>query len=84
MKPWPVQDAKAHFSEFLQACLTEGPQLVTKRGQEAAILVPVGQWRQLQTLAAPTLKQVLLDPATPGVLATVPRGRARSRKPVAL
>ena len=84
MKPWPVQDAKAHFSEFLQACLTQGPQMVTKRGQEAAILVPVGQWRQLQALAAPSLKQVLLDPAGPAALVTVARGRARARKPVAL
>ena len=31
MKSWAVQDAKAHFSEFLQASLSEGPQLVTRR-----------------------------------------------------
>ena len=30
MHTWPVQDAKARFSEFLTACLTEGPQLVLK------------------------------------------------------
>jgi hypothetical protein len=32
MHAWPVQDTKARFSEFLEACLTTGPQMVTKRG----------------------------------------------------
>ncbi len=27
MHTWPVQDAKARFSEFLDACLLEGPSL---------------------------------------------------------
>ena len=40
MKTWPVQDAKARFSEFLEACITDGPQIVTKRGAAAAVLVP--------------------------------------------
>jgi len=41
MSTWPVQDAKARFNEFLNACLAEGPQLVTRRGTEAAVLVQV-------------------------------------------
>ena len=32
MQTGPVQDAKARFSEFLEASLTEGPQVVTRRG----------------------------------------------------
>ncbi|HJS05261.1 MAG TPA: type II toxin-antitoxin system Phd/YefM family antitoxin, partial [Variovorax sp.] len=47
MNTWPVQDAKARFSEFLEACISEGPQMVTKRGAEAAVLVPVEEWRRL-------------------------------------
>jgi prevent-host-death family protein len=39
-KIWPVRDAKAHFCEFLDACLADGPQIVTQRGAEAAVLVP--------------------------------------------
>lgn len=38
MQTWPVQDAKARFSEFLDTCLNEGPQMVTRRGIEAAVL----------------------------------------------
>ncbi len=74
MNTWPVQDAKARFSEFLQACLASGPQLVTKRGHEAAVLVPVGQWRQLQANSQPSLKQVLLDAAARSDLPIPPRG----------
>ncbi len=48
MRTWPVQDAKARFSEFLEACIAKGPQMVTKRGAEAAVLVPVDVWRRLQ------------------------------------
>lgn len=79
MSTWPVQDAKARFSEFLQACLTNGPQLVTKRGQEAAVLVPVSQWRQLQANSQPSLKQVLLDPGARADLPIPPRGQAQRR-----
>ena len=31
MKHWPVQDAKARFSELLDASVTDGPQMVTRR-----------------------------------------------------
>ena len=48
MRTWPVQDAKARFSEFLEASRKEGPQIVTRRGVEAAVLVPIEEWRRLQ------------------------------------
>ena len=82
MNVWPVQDAKARFSEFLEACLVEGPQMVTRRGMEAAVLVPLPEWRRLTEAARPSLKQLLLaDTARTSTL--VPqRGRAR-RRPVA-
>jgi antitoxin Phd len=61
MDSWAVQDAKARFSEFLDACLEQGPQVVTRRGTETAVLVPVDQWRRLQAAARPSLKQLLLS-----------------------
>lgn len=60
MKTWPVQDAKARFSELLDACLKKGPQMVTRRGVEAAVLVPVEQWKRLADSRKPTLKELLL------------------------
>jgi prevent-host-death family protein len=61
-KVWQVQDAKARFSEFLEASLKEGPQVVTKRGVEAAVLVPIAEWRRLEQMTKPDLKDLLLAP----------------------
>jgi len=80
MHTWPVQDAKARFSEFLAACMAEGPQMVTKRGAEAAVLVPVDEWRRLQAAARPSLKQLLLSDEARADLLIPARGSARRRK----
>lgn len=40
MHTWPVQDAKAEFSEFLDAYLADGPQMVTRRGWKPLFLCP--------------------------------------------
>ena len=81
MQTWPVQDAKARFSEFLDTCLAEGPQMVTKRGAEAAVLVPVDEWRRLQAAARPSLKQLLLSDQGRAELVLPGRGLARRRAP---
>lgn len=79
MNNWAVQDAKARFSELLEACIANGPQLVTKRGAEAAVLVPIAEWRRLHSAARLSLKQLLLsDEARVDALAA-PRGKARGR-----
>ena len=78
MTRWQVQDAKARFSEFLEASLREGPQVVTKRGVEAAVLVPIEQWRQLEKSAKPTLKDLLLAPEARTETLTPPRRRHRT------
>lgn len=62
---WPVYEAKARFSELLDAALGEGPQIVTRRGIETAVLVPIDQWKRLQAQARPSIKDVLLDPNGP-------------------
>ena len=84
MKSWPVQDAKARFSELLDTCLRDGPQIVTKRGAEAAVLVPLAEWQRLQRSAKPSLKELLLAPEARGDLDLPPRGQRRRRAPQAL
>lgn len=81
---WPVQDAKARFSELLETCLEKGPQIVTKRGSETAVLVPIDEWRRLQQAAKPSLKELLLSDAGRFDLELPPRGRVRRRPPVDL
>jgi antitoxin Phd len=84
MKVWQVQDAKARFSELLDDCLKEGPQLVTKRGVDAAVLVPVGEWKRLSQQARPTLKELLLSDEARADFALPLRGKHKRRAPHAL
>jgi len=84
MHSWPVQDAKARFSEFLESCLAEGPQMVTKRGAEAAVLVSAKEWRRLQAAARPSLKELLMSNEARTDVLVPARGRARRRTPAAL
>lgn len=84
MKVWPVQDAKARFSEFLDACLAEGPQMVTRGGAEAAVLVPAAEWKRLQSAAKPSLNDLLLVDTARTEFLVPPRGSARRRQVTAL
>jgi prevent-host-death family protein len=63
MNSWQLQEAKARFSEFLDAALKKGPQVVTRRGVEAAVLVPMEEWRRLQREARVNIKELLLGDA---------------------
>ena len=58
MGSWQLQEAKSRFSEFLDAALTKGPQVVTRRGVEAAVLVPLEEWRRLQKSSRPNIKEL--------------------------
>jgi antitoxin Phd len=44
---WQLQTAKARFSEVFTLARTEGPQLITRRGNEGVIMVPVEQFDRL-------------------------------------
>jgi antitoxin Phd len=77
---WQVQDAKARFSEFLEASVKEGPQVVTRRGVETAVLVPIEEWRRLQRASRPSLKQLLLA-SEPRFENLVPSRRTFRRRP---
>ena len=79
---WAVQDAKAKFSELLNACLEEGPQVVTKRGHETAVLITIKEWNALKNLARPSLKMLLLSDEAKGDLILPKRGQGTSRKPI--
>ena len=77
---WPVQTAKARFSELLETTVDEGPQIITKRGVETAVLVPIERWRGLEKLARPNLKELLLAPDARTDTLT-PQRREHRRRP---
>ena len=77
---WQVQDAKARFSELLDASLSEGPQIITRRGAVIAAVVSIEQWRRLES-AAPSLKDWLLEPGARAEALAPPR-KKRPLRPV--
>ena len=83
-KVWQVHEAKARFSEFLEASVTEGPQIVTKRGVEAAVLLPIEHWHRLRAAAKPDLKELLLTPDARTETLVPPRARHRRRRTLTL
>jgi antitoxin Phd len=84
MTIWPVQDAKARFSEFLDACLRDGPQRVSRRGEPAAVLVSLPEWERMERAARPSLKELLLSDSPRADLVIPPRGRSGRRPVVAM
>lgn len=79
MKTWPVQDAKARFSELLDTCIAEGAQLITRHGAETAVLLPMHEWQRLLRAAPASIKQVLLSDQARGDLQLPARGASRRR-----
>jgi len=77
MNAWPVHDAKARFNELLDACVNEGPQVVTRRGAETAVLVPIAEWKRLSSAARPSLKALLLSDFGRADLARLPVYRGK-------
>ena len=83
MTSWQVQDAKARFSELLDTALRKGPQVVTRRGKEEAVLVPIELWRRVEHATRPSLKEWLLADEPRFEMEIPQRGGLRWRKPPA-
>jgi antitoxin Phd len=79
MGSWQVQDAKARFSEFLDATIEKGPQVVTRRGVETAVMIPIEEWRRLQENVRLNLKSLLLEPGGRFELKIPERGHMKRR-----
>jgi len=76
MHTWQLQEAKSRFSEVVDLTLTEEPQLVTRRGADAVVILAAEDYRRLVG-DAPNLIDHLLN---------APRGEAlvitRSKEPI--
>jgi len=44
---WQVQTAKARFSEVFRRARTEGPQVITRQGKEAVVMISDIQYEEL-------------------------------------
>jgi antitoxin Phd len=44
---WQLQEATNKFSEVVEEALSQGPQVITRRGVETVILLPYAEYRKL-------------------------------------
>jgi prevent-host-death family protein len=75
MHTWQLQEAKSRFSEVVALTLSEGPQMVTRRGQDTVVILSALDYRRMS--GVPSLLKSLLD---------APRGESldieRTREPI--
>lgn len=45
---WQLQAAKQHFSELVERARNEGPQVVTKHGKDAVVVVSAEDYARLR------------------------------------
>ena len=57
---WQLQEAKQKFSELVRRTVEEGPQTVTRHGEEVVVMVPVEEYRRLSG-GKPDFKEFLLS-----------------------
>jgi prevent-host-death family protein len=60
MHAWQLKEAESRFSELVELTLKEGPQLVTRHGEEAVVILSAKDYRRLSG-QTPTLTDCLLN-----------------------
>ncbi|HEX4497875.1 MAG TPA: type II toxin-antitoxin system Phd/YefM family antitoxin [Thermoanaerobaculia bacterium] len=45
-KAWTLADAKAHLSEVVENALKTGPQIITRHGRKAVVVVAAEEWER--------------------------------------
>jgi len=48
MQSWQLHQAKNRFSEVVDRAVQEGPQVITRRGTEAVVVLSVEDYRRLR------------------------------------
>ena len=98
MARWQLQEAKARFSEVLDTAAKKGPQVITRRGVETAVIVSFTDWQKVSMTGSGSPPRGQLNSLTAGekrdseaflkLLQSGPdfeipqRGKMRLRKPV--
>lgn len=59
---WQLQEAKQRFSELVRRTLEEGPQIVTRHGEEVVVVVPAQEFRRSQQVAPDFAEFLLAGP----------------------
>lgn len=75
---WQLQDAKSKFSEMIDRALTQGAQIVTRRGKKTVVVMPFDEYERL-TRPGGSLAQFLLTSPLVGSELTTERDPSAPR-----
>ncbi len=56
---WQIQEAKQRFSEMIRAVTSEGPQIITRHGEDIAIVIDISEFHRM-TRSPVNLTDILL------------------------
>ena len=71
---WQLQEAKQRFSELIRSVEADGPQVVTRHGEDVAVVISMAEYRHLRhegenfktfLLSAPDLELEINRPVQP-------------------
>ena len=75
---WQLQDAKNRFSELVKRARDEGPQVVTLRGERAAIVISAADYDALTAGRTTLVDHLLSGPAWDDELVESVNARAKT------
>lgn len=58
---WQLQEAKQRFSELIRSVEADGPQFVTRHGEEVAVVIDIVEYRRLKGDRTDDFKDFLLS-----------------------
>jgi prevent-host-death family protein len=81
-RPWQLQTAKARFSEVFRLARTVGPQLITRQGKEAVVVMSVEQFEQFarRTREPASLVQFFAESPLAGIELNLDRSKDTGRQ----
>ena len=59
---WQVQEAKQRFSEVLRAAENGEPQIVTRHGEEVAVILDISEYRHLRQESTTLMDELVAEP----------------------
>ena len=77
--PWQLQEAKQQFSEVVRRALADGPQVVTRHGREAVVVVSAAEFEKSRRASEKDFKRFLRSAPDLGRL-RIARDRRRARR----
>ena len=77
-RAWSLQDAKNRFIEVVDRALSDGPQVVTRRGEEVVVVIARKEFARLQK-SRPGLVQFFRESPLVGVDLNLERDRSPLR-----